>query len=119
MAAKYKTVKKVVKEKNEAGEEVQVVKETKYRIDAGFKPSKPSDIVIEYIENYCVENNQLDWLVKEVSKTVTDKNGKKGKIGFVSVRADFVKEFMPEISAPKPSKPKKSFHDILIEKYGK
>lgn len=118
MAAKYKEVKKVVKTKNEEGEEVQEVKVTKYRIDADFKPSKPSDIVIDYIENYCVANNQIDWLVKEVSKTVTDKNGKKGKIGFVSVRADFVKEFMPEISAPKPA-PKKSFHDILLEKYGK
>lgn len=116
MAEEFVEVKKKVKDK-ETGEEKVVV--TKYRVDADFKPTKASQIVMQYIENWCVANGKIDWLVDTVSKTYTDKNGKEGKIQFVKLRAMFVDAFMPEIKEqPKTVTKKKTFVDKILEKYG-
>lgn len=107
MAAKY-----VTKEhKNKQGEVVSI----KYRVDAAFEPEKISDITPEFIENYCAANEEIEWLVKEVQLTITDKNGKKRDYPFVSLRADFVKKFFPEILTKRGSE--ESFKDRILKKY--
>ena len=109
MAAKY-----VTKEhKNKAGELIS----TKYRVDADFVPQKASDITPEFIENYCVANDEVAWLVEAVQKKITDKNGKKRDYPFVNLRADFVAKYFPDLAAAK--KPALSFKEQILKKYGK
>ena len=115
MAAKYTEVKKVVKDKV-TGEKTEVV--TKYRVDADFKPAKASEIVLEYIANWCEANNQLPWLKAKITTPVIDKNGKEGKIQFVTLRNQFVTEFMPEIKKTKNTTKKETFHDTLAQRFG-
>lgn len=96
MAEEFFTKRKKVK-----GEWV----ETTYRIDADFKPKVIGDISQEFIENYCVANNQTEWLVATVntpSYEVTRKDGTvetvEGKdYPFVNLRRDFAAKFFPEI----------------------
>lgn len=117
MAAEYVEVKKKIKDK-ETGEEKIVT--TKYRVDADFKPTKASEIVLQYIDNWCNANNEIPWLVETIKKTYTDKNGKEGRIQFVKLRAMFVAKFMPELqNQPKTVTKKKTFVDKLLEKYDK
>lgn len=101
MAEKYITKTKVVK-----GEEVN----TTYRVDAGFKPTAINDICMEFIENYCVANNEIEWLLQTVNITsypVERKDKETGKYyvetvtcnnyPFVNLRRDFVAMFFPSI----------------------
>lgn len=100
MAEKYITKKKKVK-----GEVV----ETKYRIDADFKPTAIGEICMEFIEAYCVANEKIDWLLEEVNITEYAVIRNKGKANetkeivkcdnypFVNLRKDFVEKFFPKI----------------------
>lgn len=100
MAEKYVTKSKKVK-----GETI----ETKYRIDADFVPAEISEISMEFIENYCVANNQVAWLLDEANITeyaVIRNKGKENQYKeivkcdnypFVNLRKDFVKKFFPTI----------------------
>jgi hypothetical protein len=95
----------ITKSKKVNGETI----ETKYRVDADFVPKEIADICMEFIENYCVANNQIEWLVKTMNITeykVTRNKGKKDEYietvkcdnyPFVNVRRDFVMQFFPKI----------------------
>ena len=120
--AEYITKKKKVK-----GETV----ETTYRVDAAFKPTEISEISIEFIENYCVANKKLDWLINAVnttSYTVERKDKNSGEkytetitcdnYPFVNLRRDFVKEFFPSILKGKPATAE-TFKDKINRLYGK
>lgn len=101
MAEKYIIKTKVVK-----GEEVT----TTYRVDPAFKPTAINDICMEFIENYCVANNEIEWLLQTINTTsypVERKNKETGKCyvetvtctnyPFVNLRRDFVAMFFPSI----------------------
>lgn len=100
MAEKYITKTKKVK-----GVEVS----TKYRIDAAFVPEKIGEISMEFIENYCVANKEIDWLLEEVNITEYTVVRNKGKADeytevinsknypFVNLRRDFTLKFFPDI----------------------
>lgn len=116
----------ITKTKKVKGETV----ETNYRIDAGFKPTAISDIAIEFIENYCVANNQVAWLLEKVNTTSyqverTDKNtGAKymekvqcDNYPFVNLRKDFVMKFFPSII--KGNTTTETFKDKINRLYGK
>lgn len=122
MAAEYITKKKKVK-----GETV----ETTYRVDAAFKPAEIGEIAIEFIENYCVANNELDWLIEKVNTTSyqverKDKNtGEKymetvqcDNYPFVNLRKDFVAKFFPSIIKGATSQPE-TFKEKINRLYGK
>ena len=122
MAAEYITKKKKVK-----GETV----ETTYRVDAAFKPAEISEICIEFIENYCVTNNKIDWLIEKVNTPSyqverKDKNtGEKfvetvacDNYPFVNLRRDFVQAFFPQILKGKPAAAE-TFKDKINRLYGK
>lgn len=86
---------------------VEVV--TKYRVDTDFVPEKIAEICMEFIENYCVANNEIEWLVNTINITEYEVVRNKGKedektetvqcdnYPFVNVRRDFVKKFFPKI----------------------
>lgn len=116
MAEQFVEVKKNIKNKETGETEVKV---TKYRVDADFKPTKASDIVAEYIMNWCEANNQIPWLLNLVNTPVTDKNGKVGKIQFVSLRAKFVEAFFPELREVKTVVKKETFIDIINKRFAK
>ena len=119
MAEKWITKSKKVK-----GETI----ETNYRIDAGFKPTEISDICMEFIEAYCVANNEIEWLLEEVNTTAYTVIRDKGKpterkevvacdnYPFVNLRKDFVEKFFPRII--KGSKVE-TWKDKLNAKYGR
>ena len=101
MAAEYVTKKKKVK-----GEVV----ETTYRVDAAFKPAEIGEISIEFIENWCVANKKIDWLVEKVNTSSYEVERKDKNTGekfmetvqcdnypFVNLRRDFVMAFFPSI----------------------
>ena len=102
--------------------------ETQYRIDADFKPSKIGDISMEFIENYCVANNQIDWLLEEVNTTTYSVIRDKGKptertevvttdnYPFVNIRKDFVLKFFPSILGKDEPQ---TWKERLNAKYGK
>lgn len=92
-------------------------KEITYRIDADFAPTDINDICIEFIENYCVAKKETGWLVDTVSKSIVDKTGKKRDYPFVSIRADFVKKFFPEIV--KGTSKGETIKERILRKYGK
>jgi hypothetical protein len=121
MAEKWITKTKKVK-----GETI----ETQYRIDADFKPSKIGEISMEFIENYCVANNAIDWLLEEVNITTYSVIRDKGKpterkefvtcdvYPFVNLRRDFAEKFFSSILIGTNDAPK-TWKDRLNEKYGK
>ena len=96
MAEQYITKKKKVK-----GE----VKETTYRIDADFTPKAIGEISNEFIENYCVAKNEIEWLVNAVNTPSYEVRRKDGTVEtvecenypFVNLRRDFALKFFPEI----------------------
>ena len=90
-----------------------------YRVDSAFVPNDISEICLEFIENYCEAHDEIDWLCDTVSKTITDKNGKKRDYPFVNVRADFVKTFFPDIVKGKGGGKPVSMKDRILAKYGK
>lgn len=121
MAEKWITKSKTVK-----GEVV----ETQYRIDADFKPAKIGEISMEFIENYCVANNAIDWLLEEVNTTTYSVIRDKGKptertevvkcdnYPFVNLRKDFATKFFPSIIG-KNSETTLTWKDRINAKYGK
>ena len=130
MAEKTKIIKHKVKVLDEAGKPVkdengkykwQVV-EKSYRVDAEFVPTAIEDICIDFIDNYVEANNQGEWLVNELMKKETYKNGsKKGQekeISFVTLRSAFAKKFFPAIIKGAGQK-EESFREKLLAKYKK
>lgn len=105
--------------------------ETTYRIDAAFVPAKIGDICNEFIENYCVANKEIDWLV-EVSNTssfVVERTNKETKekyfetvtcenYPFVNLRRDFAQKFFPSILKGEPAKAE-TFKERINRLYGK
>lgn len=120
MAETYITKTKVVK-----GETIK----TQYRVDAEFEPETIGDICMEFIENYCVANNQIDWLLDEINITEYTVIRDKGKATeyeevvkcdnypFVNLRRDFVEKFFKKII--KGDDDKKTWKERLNAKYGK
>ena len=121
MAAKYITISHKTKQGN--------TKEIKYRVDSDFVPAKVSDICNEFIENYCFDKDQEDWLYEEYSKK--EKRKKKVKnddgttseilvdqdISFITLRSDFVNQFFPDIIVG--SGKKKTNKQRFLERYNK
>lgn len=121
MAAKYITISHKTKQGN--------TKEIKYRVDSDFVPEKITDICNEFIENYCFDKEQDEWLFKEYGKR--EKRNKKVKnadgsvsetqveqdISFVTLRSDFVNQFFPNIIVG--SGTKKTNKQKFLERYYK
>lgn len=119
MAEKYITKSKKVK-----GEVI----ETTYRIDADFKPTAIGEISMEFIENWCVANNEVNWLLDEINITeyavIRDKGKpterkeivKTDNYPFVNLRKDFVMKFFPSIMKPKKEE---TWKERLNRKYNK
>lgn len=102
--------------KNDKNRFVYDVVNKEYRIDADFKPTAVEDIILEFIENYCVANGEEKWLVAQLeAKENTNRKQKDGSTkivekdkSFVSIRSDFVNKFFPEIiKGDKEKKPTK------------
>ena len=87
------------------------------------------DITMDYIRNYCVDNNEKEWYNATVTTPIErpiypkDANGKldkkqapigtkKDKITFIELRTAFVAKFMPEL-APKKKGKGVSMYDLL------
>jgi hypothetical protein len=115
--------------KKKTKEEVSIT----YRIDADFVPEKIADISPEFIENYCVANNEVEWLVatyntKEYPVKRKNKETKKEYIEivnceadgypFICVRKDFVNKFFPTIIKGKPAK-EETNRERINRLYGK
>lgn len=121
MAEKFVTKTKVVK-----GEEVT----TTYRVDPAFKPAAIGEISMEFIENYCVANSEIEWLLATINTTSYQVERKDKETGrtytetvscsnypFVNLRKDFVKKFFPAIIKGKATP--ETWKDKLNRKYGK
>ena len=80
-------------------------------------PTNINEVTQEFIEKYCVENNQIDWLLETVNKTIVDKKGQTRSYPFISTRRDFCLKFFPKLI--KGTSKKESFKDRLNKKYGK
>lgn len=104
--------------------------ETTYRVDADFVPTATTQISQEFIENYCVANNQLEWLVAECNITSYQTSKKNKETGvletitvdcksypFVNLRADFVHKFFPDILKPKSAQTE-TFTERIKRLYG-
>lgn len=108
-------------------------KEVTYRVDADFVPTSPDEICDDFVENYCVANGKLNWLLETVDKkTKSKKKVKKDGVWtgeykeedmaytWANIRSDFIKEYFPELIKSKTAKNKKlSFAARIKEKYGK
>lgn len=111
----------ITKSKKVKGEMV----ETTYRVDASFVPTAINDICNEFIENWCVANNKVEWLVQKVNTTSYQVKRKDGTIDtvecdnypFVNLRRDFVETFFPSII--KGEAKKETFKDKINRLYGK
>ena len=98
MAAKY--IEKTHNKKDKATGEVTTVT-TKYRVDAEFVPTKATEICNEFVEAYCIANNETDWLCEKYKATAVGKDGKERPYPFTSIRTDFCQKFFPAIVANK------------------
>ena len=87
-----------------------VKEEVTYRVDADFVPSNINEVCLEFMMNYCKAHNEGDWMITTSSNTITDKKGKKRDYPFVSLRADFMKKFFPNVlkGEKKENKPMKN-----------
>jgi ABC-type Fe3+/spermidine/putrescine transport system ATPase subunit len=117
---------KIITKKNGKGEDVF------YHAEAEFIPTKVDDICAEFIENYCVANGEIEWLVETCGKKTVSKRKVKNDEGevvgtkeveiaytFANIRSDFVQKFFPQIlKGDKANKPL-SFADRIKQKYGK
>lgn len=116
----------ITKEKKVNGEVVK----TTYRVDAGFKPTEIGDICIEFIENWCVANDKIDWLVKKVNTSAYEVKRKNKETGeeytevvscenypFVNLRRDFVEDFFGSILKKKAAGAE-TFKDRINRLYG-
>lgn len=120
MAAEF-----ITKTKTKKGETITVT----YRIDAEFTPKKAEEICAEFIENYCVAHNAIDWLLEKVnitSYTILRDKGKETECyetvecknyPFPMLRKDFIDKFFPTLGGKK--EPAESLKDKLNRKYGK
>lgn len=128
MAEKYVTKKhKITK-----GEKKGTIVETTYRVDADFVPSEINQISIEFIENYCVAKNEVEWLVTTANTSSyvverTDKETKKKSFEtvqcdnypFINLRRDFAKKFFPEIIKGKDADKPETFKERINRLYAK
>ena len=118
----------ITKKKKVKGEVV----ETTYRIDAGFTPSEIGDISIEFIENYCIANDKMDWLLEKVNTTSYQVERKDKNTGakymetvqcdnypFVNLRRDFAATFFKPILKGKSTSSTETFKDRINRLYGK
>lgn len=113
MAAKY--IEKTHTKKLENGEKEVVT--TKYRVDPDFVPTKVTDICTEFVEAYCVANNETDWLCEKYEATAVGKDGKERPYPFTSIRTDFCKKFFPTLVAG--DKKATNFRAAFLAKYKK
>lgn len=103
-----------------------------YRVDADFVPKSVDVICDEFIENYCVANDAMEWLLETVDKKTVSKRKVKDAEGnvtgvkeveidytFANIRSDFVKKFFPQILKGEKSGKAVSFADKIKAKYGK
>lgn len=124
MAAEYIT-------KSYENSKKEIVKK-EYRVDADFVPASVDAICDKFIENYCVANGRIEWLLDTVSKKTTSKRKIKDTEGnvtgykevevdytFANIRSDFVKEFFPNILKGTKSNKPASFAEQMRQKYGK
>lgn len=92
------------------GENKGKVVEIQYRVDAAFVPSEINEISQEFIENYCVANNEIEWLLTTVNTTSYKVKRKDKETGntiietvqcdnypFINLRRDFAVKFFPSI----------------------
>ena len=86
--------KEVSRKDKETGKNFKTT--ARYRIDPDFIPASSTEVCQEFIEEYCVANGELDWLIAEAEKTVIDKNGKERANSFPQIRAEFMKKFFPD-----------------------
>lgn len=70
-------------------------------------------IDIDYIINYCVENNKVEWLKAEAAKTFVNKNGKECKASFIQIKRAFCEEFMPDIIPRAKEEKKPTMYDRI------
>lgn len=124
MAAKLITKK----HKNKKG---QVV-ETTYRVDADFIPTTINDIVNEFMENYCVANNEMAWFLEKLNTTSYEVKRKDKETGntvieivkcknypFVNLRRDFTQKFFPAILKGEQADKEETFKERMNRLYGK
>jgi hypothetical protein len=124
MAAQYIT-------KTHKDKEGKVIEVT-YRIDADFIPSKINEISNEFIENYCVAKNEVEWLLTTVntSSYVVERKDKETKAvrletiqcdnyPFINLRRDFALKFFPDIFKGKDADKQETFKARLNRLYGK
>ena len=95
MAEKY--IEKVTQKKNADGTKEKVV--TKYRVDADFVPEKSTEICNEFIEAYCIANNETDWLCDRYEATVRGKDGFERPYPYVKIKAEFIAKFFPTLAS--------------------
>lgn len=118
----------IEKKKKVKGQEVV----TTYRVDAGYTPEDISDISYEFIENFCIANDKIDWLLEKVNTTSyqverKDKNtGEKymetvecDNYPFVNLRRDFAQTFFKSIIKGKSASGNETFKDRINRLYGK
>ena len=67
---------------------------------------------IDDIINWCVANNQVDWLKAEASRKFRNEDGTERAITFIEIKRDFAKKFMPEIM-PKSKEKKPSMFEKI------
>lgn len=77
------------------------------------KPSPYAKYTQDFIVDYCQKHKKVGWLQEQVQAMDTDKKGKKHKRTFISIRANFVKEFFPD-EVPESAKKNTSFYDRVM-----
>lgn len=114
MAEKYieKTHTKVDKKTKEKS-----IVTTKYRIDPEFVPANASEICTEFVEAYCIANNEVEWLCDKYKSTTVGKDGKERPYSFISIRTDFCAKFFPELA--KATTKKVNYRAAFLAKYDK
>lgn len=57
-------------------------------------------VTFEHIMTYCDTHNELEWLLAELNKTYTDKNGKENKPTLLQLRKVFFDKFFADKKVP-------------------
>ena len=70
-------------------------------------------INIDFIIDWCKENNQVEWLKKEAAKTYYNKNGKKCKASFIQIKYAFCRQFMADIIPVAKKEDKPTMYDRI------
>lgn len=66
-------------------------------------PEKLVSVKLDHILQWCEENDQLDWLEKEASKTVK-KDGEEKPIAYIELRRRWAEKFQPDYLKKKSKK---------------